>query len=198
MPKNVDHDERRQELAAAVLRVIQREGLAGATIRGVAAEAGWTRGVIAHYFTSRDDLLLFAYREGVKSMRASLQADGNASPLWLLRRWLRLALPTDGQSALNYAIYLGFAESAMRDPSLARSVEAETAEIDDFTRELVARCIAEGELQPPFDAGMAADLLITLTDGAALGSVMDPRRFTPQRVDDMLESLLESWTPCDL
>lgn len=39
MPKIVDHDQRRRDLVEATLRIILRQGLAGATMRDIATEA---------------------------------------------------------------------------------------------------------------------------------------------------------------
>src|SRR3954447_13945256 len=63
MPKIVDHDRRRRELAHAALRVIGRDGLEFATTRAVAEESGWSTGVLKHYFSNKDQLLHEALRE---------------------------------------------------------------------------------------------------------------------------------------
>ncbi len=59
MPKVVDGDERRVELANAAIRVIARAGLGAATVREVAAEAGWTTGGLTHYFADKRELLKY-------------------------------------------------------------------------------------------------------------------------------------------
>ena len=61
MPKIVDHEARRAELAAAVWRLASREGLGAVTMRGVAAEAGWSTGALGHYFADKEELLVFAF-----------------------------------------------------------------------------------------------------------------------------------------
>ncbi|MDT0331549.1 TetR/AcrR family transcriptional regulator [Nocardiopsis lambiniae] len=60
MPKIVDHEQRRRELADALWRIVAAEGPAGVSIRSVAAEAGWSPGALRHYFPTREELLLFA------------------------------------------------------------------------------------------------------------------------------------------
>lgn len=60
VPRVVDHTERRREIAAAVWRVLMRDGLRGASVRAVVAESGVSSGAIRHYFSSHDDLLRFA------------------------------------------------------------------------------------------------------------------------------------------
>ena len=61
MPKVVDVEVRRAELAGAVWSLAAREGVEGLTVRGVAAEAGWSTGALVHYFTGKEELLLFAF-----------------------------------------------------------------------------------------------------------------------------------------
>ncbi|MGB3635817.1 MAG: TetR family transcriptional regulator, partial [Rubrobacteraceae bacterium] len=60
MPKIVDHEERRRELAEAVWRVILRDGVEGVSVRNVAAEAGWSTGALRHYVGTKEDLLASA------------------------------------------------------------------------------------------------------------------------------------------
>lgn len=59
MPKVVDHEARRVQIADAALRVIAREGLHRASVRAVIAEAGLSSGAVRHYFDSHDDLLRY-------------------------------------------------------------------------------------------------------------------------------------------
>ena len=57
MPVRLDHDERRTELAEAVWRVIRREGVRGASVRGVAREAGLSMGSVRYFFGTQEELL---------------------------------------------------------------------------------------------------------------------------------------------
>jgi AcrR family transcriptional regulator len=60
VPKIVDHEERRRELAEALWRVIVASGPHAVSIRSVAAEAGLSPGALRHYFQTREELLVFA------------------------------------------------------------------------------------------------------------------------------------------
>ena len=53
MPKSVDPTQKRAAFVAASWDVIAAEGLRGATLRRVAAEAGCTTGALTHYFSDR-------------------------------------------------------------------------------------------------------------------------------------------------
>ena len=58
MPKHVDHDQRRREIAAAVARLAATEGLQGITFREVASEAGVSVSLVQHYFGTKENLLV--------------------------------------------------------------------------------------------------------------------------------------------
>ena len=58
MPKIVDHDQRRREVLDATWRVIVRSGLDATTMRRIAQEAGYSNGVLAHYFKDKEALVL--------------------------------------------------------------------------------------------------------------------------------------------
>src|SRR5258706_14702601 len=62
MPRVVDHVDRRHELAEAAWRAIVKYGLDGTTTRLIAKESGYSNGVLAHYFESKDEILLEALR----------------------------------------------------------------------------------------------------------------------------------------
>ena len=57
MPKIVDHDERREEILQAAIRVIDSVGLDNTTTRAIALESGYSNGVLSHYFQDKDDIL---------------------------------------------------------------------------------------------------------------------------------------------
>ncbi len=60
MPKVVDVEERQREIAAALLRVAMRDGLAATSVRTVGTEAGISPGALRHYFANQDELVVFA------------------------------------------------------------------------------------------------------------------------------------------
>src|SRR5205823_3368689 len=74
MPKIVDWDARRDEILSATWRVIARDGIARATIRAIAREADCSRGILAHYFDDKADILgsalLLSHRRVVARMEA--------------------------------------------------------------------------------------------------------------------------------
>ncbi|MBY5825914.1 choline-responsive transcriptional repressor BetI [Rhizobium leguminosarum] len=54
---------RRKELRQAAFEVLQREGMAGATLEKVASHAGASKGIVLHYFHNKQELFEHAMRE---------------------------------------------------------------------------------------------------------------------------------------
>lgn len=54
---------RRKELRQAAFVVLEREGIAGATLEKVAAQAGASKGIVLHYFRNKQELFEHAMRE---------------------------------------------------------------------------------------------------------------------------------------
>lgn len=52
-----DHGEKRAAILKSAARVFARDGIAGASMAGVAAEAGVSKGVLYHYWDGKDALL---------------------------------------------------------------------------------------------------------------------------------------------
>ncbi|GAA3945900.1 TetR/AcrR family transcriptional regulator [Pseudoclavibacter caeni] len=60
MPKHIDHEQRREQIAEALWRVVEQEGVAQVSVRRVAQEAGLAVGSLRHVFPTRADLLEFS------------------------------------------------------------------------------------------------------------------------------------------
>jgi AcrR family transcriptional regulator len=60
MPRRIDLDERREQLAEAVWATIREHGIGAVSVRTVAAEAGVAVGSLRHVFPTRSELLQFS------------------------------------------------------------------------------------------------------------------------------------------
>src|SRR5438270_2692637 len=101
MPKRVDHQQRRREITGAVIRIAMKGGLAAATFREVAAEAGVSVRLIQYYFGTKDELLLSTQRHVAERATARIvsrmEAAGDA-PRDVVLSVLTSFIPTDEES----------------------------------------------------------------------------------------------------
>ena len=68
------NESRRLDILRAAARVFRRRGIAAAGMREIAAEADLSPGNLYHYFSGKDEILLFCQERTLERMRAALDA----------------------------------------------------------------------------------------------------------------------------
>ncbi len=196
MPKVVDHELRRRELALAALRVIGRDGLEAATTRAVAHESGWSTGVLKHYFDGKNELLREALRELERMNR---------------ERFERAREAPDGRAAVGAALSAILAGGAgesrvwiafMGQASVDRATGAAMRRAIDVWiarwSELVVRGQHDGSIRADLDPREVARELHALVNGlrlqAAFGNTR-PRTARGGRREQLV--FLQSLDPVD-
>ncbi|MGE0028206.1 MAG: TetR/AcrR family transcriptional regulator [Thermoleophilia bacterium] len=185
MPKVVDHAARREEIVDALLRVAERDGLDGVSLRAVAREGGWSTGVLAHYFPAKDDLLAFALaRAGRRPLARGSDAAARArTPLLGLRALLREALPVTDDGRREARLWFGLTAGGAGVAGAARDRDA--AWTDALAGALRAAGLA------PDDARRGAIALLATADGLALRMLTASlsRRAADRALDDALAAV---------
>lgn len=178
MPRLVDHDERRRQLAEALLTIASTRGLHAATMREVAAEAGVSLRLVQYYFHSKDELLAGALEHLAVRLgdRVRERVAGAAEPYETLLGALSAVLPIDEDGRrviLTYHAYYAFALSEQR-PMLARGAEDATV-LEAFLAGQVARAQSEGLVAAEHDPFMVATGLLAIANGLGI-SVLTGQR----------------------
>ncbi|MEU5871248.1 TetR/AcrR family transcriptional regulator [Glycomyces sp. NPDC047369] len=184
MPRTADHDLRRAQMAAAVHRLIAHDGLDAATMSAVAREAGFSVGLVQHYFASKDDLLLFAYERITADLLARVAArtaEGEAagrSIRAIMLDCLCELLPLDPPRRGEHRVSRAFQARAMDVPTAAAVAVATSAVLRDRVAQGIENGKECGETGPATDAGLAAVELTALVDGLADLVYREPDRAT--------------------
>ena len=74
MPRKIDRDQRKAQLAEAVWRIILARGVGAVSVRSVAEEAGVAVGSLRHVFPTRAELLEFSAELMVQRARERIRA----------------------------------------------------------------------------------------------------------------------------
>jgi TetR/AcrR family transcriptional repressor of bet genes len=175
MPRLVDHEARRREVAAVAAELIARRGL-DVSVRDVATAGGYSTTVVTHYFASKRDLLLHAYRSAGAATEARIAAvDG-------LLGICEAILPLDEPRRLTWQTWFAFWGAAVAD-----------AELADMQRRrlLFFRGLLAHELDGDDEA--ARELLV-LVRGIAAEAVFDPDDWPPERQRELLRRTLDRLT----
>ncbi|GAA4203007.1 TetR/AcrR family transcriptional regulator [Actinocatenispora rupis] len=176
MPKRVDHDQRRREIAAALWRLARRGRLDGASLNEVAAEAGVSKGLVQHYFASRDDLVDFALAELRVRVDRRLRERAGPGPgghRAALRSLLVALLPFDDDGADEVLAGHALFGRALRDEAVAERFRAGREQLLALIGRSVAAARAAGEIpaerQPRQEARIALSVVGGLAEAVLLG-----------------------------
>jgi AcrR family transcriptional regulator len=170
MPKQVDHQERRERIASALMRVAARDGLEGVSLRNVAAEAGVTSGMVQHYFPSKDEMMAFAMRSAsaryearIDQAVASLGADATGREV--VGAILMALLPADEGQEADGRVALAFQSYAATRRAAAARLGHDDTELRAFIADRVREARAAAAARADIDPVLAATGLLATAEG---------------------------------
>ncbi len=165
----MDRDERRREIADAVIRITVKGGLASATFREVAAEAGVSVRLVQYYFGTKDQLLLATQRRVAERSIARIrrfQAGAGDAPRDRIRTIMRSFVPVDDESRDAMLVYVAVFTASLLDPALKRK---EAGEVPGSMRQAFAHQLRRARLRAGVDPDREALVLLTLVTGVSQG-----------------------------
>ncbi|SDY03857.1 regulatory protein, tetR family [Amycolatopsis xylanica] len=194
MPKQVDHEQRRGQIAEALLRLTAREGLEAVSLRHVATEAGVSMGAVQHYFKTKDEMLLYAlqYQDDVREQRitASLASAGDSpAPREILRACLVEIIPTDDRSTSEWLVGVAYFIRALASPSMAEVYTENLPKLFEFFADQIRRAQSSGEVSPERNPHREAEILWALADAQGTSILLGQR--TPAEAVALLDYHLD-------
>jgi AcrR family transcriptional regulator len=193
MPKLVDPDQRRSELAQAVWTVIRRDGLQRASVRNVAREAGLSMGSLRHSFASQSELLCFAMRLVGDRARARVAAlEPAADPRRHAEQLLAELVPLDDERRAESEVWLAFTGHALVDPAQRAIHQRIHDQLNGACATAITILADAGLTAEGLDVALEAGRLHALLDGLALHAVMRPEQVPPSRITAVIARHLDT------
>lgn len=151
MPKIVDHDARRTELAAAVCQTIFDLGIDNLTMIEVGKVAGYTTGVLTHYFSNKEEMMLAACDHAWGSIQEKMAlrlAQEEPNTIGFLSE----LLPISAENRVAVVVWFNFWLQGMHSEKLAKRHRV--------NREawLAKLTVVLGEMQAKGEIGEAVDV----------------------------------------
>lgn len=187
MPKVIDVEQRRSELARAAGRLIARKGISGATMREVAAEAGLTTGALTHYFSDKRELMLYTFRESLSSRKQIRAERAERDPRAGLVQSLEGALPVDADRRRHWMVSVAFCAEAEGDADL---MAVQQQEYREYKAHLVGLLRGAGIAKGAAGAALA-ERLVACADGIAVQALFDPQGWPASRQLTRLHELID-------
>jgi TetR/AcrR family transcriptional regulator, transcriptional repressor of bet genes len=196
MPKIVDHAQRRDEIALVACRVVAEHGFDQASMVRIAREAGYTTGMLAHYFESKQDIIIAALRLILRRIDERLTRPADAATRPDLLELLLEALPVDEHRHTECAFWTTFWGQVTADRRMKRI----NAWVHHEYMRLFERCLAQGWAEwpqwPPATRDQVLRSLVTFINGLTASAVANPQDWPAEKQIVQLRlqlQLLHGW-----
>jgi AcrR family transcriptional regulator len=185
MPRVVDHERRKRDIADAVWRVIAEEGLAAVTFRRIAKDLGGSTTLVTEAFSNRVDMLTFAVSSRLELWQQTFrESDTNeGDPVTVLRDLLLGNCPIDPDGLRDTRVWLASI------PASEDIVGATARELSSTYGIWLNEQIAE-LLDRIGVSRTAADHLTITVYGISAAVVENPDGWPRQRIESVIDHAL--------
>jgi AcrR family transcriptional regulator len=202
VPKRVDHEERRRQIADALLRTAATRGLHATGMREVAAEAGVSLRLVQYYFGTKEELLLYAmqqlavrFSERAMVRISKLRETGDpVSPRDVIAAILTEGLPADEERRTFTVLYTAYFALSLTDPALAIGPLARNSTVViDVVAAQLRTAQAAGDTPACLDPDLEAFSLLAMSAG--LGTSVIGGQSTPGQAQAVIDYQLARLFP---
>ncbi|MFP7495205.1 TetR family transcriptional regulator C-terminal domain-containing protein [Terribacillus saccharophilus] len=190
MPKKIDHEARKQNIAKATWKVILDGGIEAASVRNIAKEADLSLGSLRHYFTTQEELLQYAM-ELVKTRcqdRIMQVIQQPLPPKQLAIKVLLELLPMDSNTMAEMQVWFAF---TMHFKYKQGNDFQQTDGIREVVQRLLVLLEENNVLKKGKDINKETEKLYALIDGLAIHRFFDPERFSGEYAGELLTEYVD-------
>ena len=173
--------ERRRNLIDAAIRNIATYGYDSVTVATICEEAGFSRGLIGHYFSGKDDLLLEAVRTVASELGDAILVATNAAgadPAARLHALIEASFTPPGFTPEKVAVWVSLTGTARWSPALGDIYRAIWRDYRAGVGRLLGRAAEMAGIR--LDAKRTALTFSQLVEGLWIGWAADPEAVAPE------------------
>lgn len=188
MPKQVDHEAQREQLAEAVWQLAAERGLESVSLREVALAAGVSLGRVQRSFGTKDEMLRYAL--ALTNTRAARRVERRVQALGedpgtadILRECLVEVLGFEEETRQALRVQLVYFTRSIHDEQVAKIIRGDgLSELYPFTASLITKLfkrrgaiepIKEAELLWSTAIGLGTDVVIGQREPADAAALLD-------------------------
>lgn len=188
MPKIVDHQARRDEIARVACSVVAEHGFEQATTVRIAEAAGYTTGMIAHYYESKREIIKAALRLTLRRVEQRL-----SEPHDSLFDVLSQMLPLDRPRAMEASFWTAYWGQVSTDPYFKRLNGWVHREYDRLYKRCFAQHWPEWTSWPEAVRRVVQGAIVTYVDGATVNVAIFPSEYPAARMRRELRLHIDLW-----
>jgi AcrR family transcriptional regulator len=167
--RQIRNPEARARVVEAAWRVVAAEGVPGATMRHIAAEAGVTTGFVTHYFDDKQQLVTAVLRHNnLRARDRVMAAIGERRGLVALEAAVEALLPIDADRRREWQVWIASWRSIGGSAYVTDELRGGRRFVQRLLEELLGQAVADGELPGGVDVPYEAERLLTLIAGTGL------------------------------
>lgn len=191
-----DQKVKRQEFVVAVMKAIAEHGYKDLTVATICEAAGFSRGLIGHYFSGKDALLLHAVGEVAKDFERATRAAAAAAgpdPLDRLHAVVTASFRPPVFTPERVLVWVALASTSHWSPELAEIYRKLYRPYRRGLAHLMQRAaVAHGAKVNP---ERLAITLTQLTEGMWSGWAADPKTVSAREAEQACHDLLNAFFP---
>lgn len=193
---STDQEVKRHEFVVAVMKAIAEHGYKDVTVATICEAAGFSRGLIGHYFSGKDALLLHAVGEVAtdfeQATRAAAEAAG-ADPLDRLHAIVRASFRAPVFTPERVLVWVALASTSHWSPDLADIYRKLNRPYRRGLAHLMQRAADAKGLK--INPDRLAITLMQLTEGLWSGWAADPKTISAAEGEAACHDLLDAFFP---
>ena len=196
MPKLVDHEGRREEIARATWVVVQKRGTERLRLRDIADEVGFTTGVFSHYFRDKGSLLRYAFNLAYQRLYEKILSSNEFTDSGLEQfRNALVALVPDNRNPESVAfVSMCFGIRNLSDPILTADYKRKRSQYGRLLKSYIHDATASKEVSLQQITNDTLDLSFAVLDGVCIASLLNPSSSSRTRgiriIDTMISELV--------
>ncbi|MFS0883218.1 TetR/AcrR family transcriptional regulator [Metabacillus niabensis] len=193
MPRIVNHEKKRKSIADAAWNIIKKEGTEKASIRRVAIEAGMSAGALRHYFSTKDEMLLFIMdyylEEGKKRSQSKSWSE---NPLQAVEEVLLELVPIDEEKKIETSVWWILALQSLTSDTLKEKKDEMTNGTYELANSMIEILVLKGILSDSTNVKLEKSRLAALIDGLSIHALLRPDVYSPEKVKEVIRYHLET------
>ena len=188
-----DREAKSGELIEAARYVIARHGYAGASLRKVAARAGYSTGAVTYYFANKEEMVATVAQTLFDEFDGWL--DNQPSSIDMRAIFDRMIVWTTSARGDAWLVALQLLVRAATDRPLAAVIQKRYARFRRRLTTLLERGQSEGLVRSDIRADLLADQVSAMGDGWTMMFPVEPNRFSHGRINDLVTAAITMLTP---
>ncbi|MEM9494996.1 MAG: TetR/AcrR family transcriptional regulator [Pseudomonadota bacterium] len=196
-----EYELRRIQIAEATWSVISERGFANASMRAIAREAGFTTGVLTHYFENKDEILEFALIHAFRGVEELLdQAMSEDNVIVVLRKMTLDNMPINSSNRRKWSAWQGYLTKSESNLQIAETIKRIHATNYSKLTKLLQRGQKDGTVRDDFSATDLAMQWNTMINGLIRMAPFEPDGLSIEQLTQVIDvhlAMIASAPPCD-